>query len=106
MVFQYPLTKTLSAGIEIGTQAADVFCPNSLSPKYAHIWVSPVGHVQRVTQATNVEFTAHVARYIRYWRCSWWRLPILQPAERRIGPQIPPTRQTRLLQRHCHSPLL
>jgi len=33
------LTKTISAGIEIGTQAADRFCPNSLSPKYAHIWL-------------------------------------------------------------------
>ncbi len=45
MVFQYPLTKTVSAAIEIGTQAADVFCTNSLSPKYAHIWVSLVEHV-------------------------------------------------------------
>jgi hypothetical protein len=40
MVFQYPLTKTISAAAEIITQAIDRYCPNSLSPKYAHIWVS------------------------------------------------------------------
>lgn len=61
MVFQYPLTKTISAGIEIGTQAADVYCPNSLSPKYAHIWVSHTYDTQEVYQTTNVGLTAYVA---------------------------------------------
>jgi hypothetical protein len=61
MVFQYPLTKTISAGIQIGTQAADVYCPNSLSPKYAHIWVSQSYDIQEVHQTTNVGLTAYVA---------------------------------------------
>ncbi|KAK5048174.1 hypothetical protein LTR84_005844 [Exophiala bonariae] len=39
MVFQYPFTKTIATGVQIGTQAADIYCPNSLSPKYAHIWL-------------------------------------------------------------------
>ncbi|KAL7932095.1 organic solute transporter Ostalpha domain-containing protein [Trichoderma chlorosporum] len=39
MVFQYPVTKTLSAVVEIATQAGGVYCVNSLSPKYAHIWL-------------------------------------------------------------------
>lgn len=39
MVFQYPLTKTLACIVEISTQAGGVFCTNSLSPKYAHIWI-------------------------------------------------------------------
>ncbi|OCL13952.1 hypothetical protein AOQ84DRAFT_331864 [Glonium stellatum] len=38
-VLQFPLTKTLSCIVEISTQAAGVFCANSLSPRYAHIWL-------------------------------------------------------------------
>ncbi|OQV11089.1 hypothetical protein CLAIMM_14986 [Cladophialophora immunda] len=36
---QFPLTKTIAAIVEIVTQAADRFCSNSLSPRYAHIWL-------------------------------------------------------------------
>ncbi|UKZ46730.1 hypothetical protein TrVGV298_000939 [Trichoderma virens] len=39
MVFQFPVTKTLSAAVEIATQAEGVYCINSLSPKYAHLWL-------------------------------------------------------------------
>ncbi|KAF2811324.1 uncharacterized protein BDZ99DRAFT_461417 [Mytilinidion resinicola] len=39
VVFQYPFTKTISCIIEIATQAANKYCMNSLSPKYAHIWL-------------------------------------------------------------------
>jgi len=60
MVFQYPLTKTIAAGVQIATQAADVYCPNSLSPKYAHIWVSQVSDIQETRQTTNGGLVAHV----------------------------------------------
>ncbi|KAF2488685.1 hypothetical protein BU16DRAFT_497207 [Lophium mytilinum] len=39
MVFQYPLMKTIFCIIEIATQAANKYCMNTLSPKYAHIWL-------------------------------------------------------------------
>lgn len=48
MVFQYPVTKTLSAVVEIATQAGGVYCINSLSPKYAHLWVSFFCHISLV----------------------------------------------------------
>ncbi|KAH7136015.1 organic solute transporter Ostalpha-domain-containing protein [Dendryphion nanum] len=39
VVLQFPLTKILSCIVEITTQAAGVYCNNSLSPKHAHFWV-------------------------------------------------------------------
>ncbi|KAK0865969.1 hypothetical protein LTS02_005064 [Friedmanniomyces endolithicus] len=38
-VLQYPLTKTIFTIIQIITQYFHVFCENSFSPKYAHIWL-------------------------------------------------------------------
>ncbi|KAF2116251.1 organic solute transporter Ostalpha-domain-containing protein [Lophiotrema nucula] len=45
LVFQYPLTKTLSAIAEIATQAGRVYCTNSLSPKYAHIYIDLINYL-------------------------------------------------------------
>jgi len=36
---QYPLTKTVFVIIQIITQYAGVYCENSMSPKYAHLWL-------------------------------------------------------------------
>ncbi|KAF2715547.1 hypothetical protein K504DRAFT_497422 [Pleomassaria siparia CBS 279.74] len=38
-ILQFPLIKTILTVVEISTQAANVYCANSLSPKYAHLWV-------------------------------------------------------------------
>ncbi|KAK0996964.1 hypothetical protein LTR54_010041 [Friedmanniomyces endolithicus] len=38
--FQYPLTKTIFTIIQITTQYFHVYCENSFSPKYAHIWLT------------------------------------------------------------------
>ncbi|KAK0248126.1 hypothetical protein LTR91_014958 [Friedmanniomyces endolithicus] len=39
-VLQYPLTKTIFTIIQITTQFFHVYCENSFSPKYAHIWLT------------------------------------------------------------------
>lgn len=36
---QYPLTKTVFVVIQIITQYYRVYCENSFSPKYAHLWL-------------------------------------------------------------------
>ncbi|KAF2792802.1 hypothetical protein K505DRAFT_223449, partial [Melanomma pulvis-pyrius CBS 109.77] len=38
-VLQFPLMKALLTIAEIGTQAGNVYCANSLSPDYAHLWL-------------------------------------------------------------------
>ncbi|KAL9095376.1 MAG: hypothetical protein Q9165_002247 [Trypethelium subeluteriae] len=37
---QYPLTKTIITVIQIITQYYGVYCENSFSPKYAHLWLT------------------------------------------------------------------
>ncbi|KAK0877209.1 hypothetical protein LTR87_008933 [Friedmanniomyces endolithicus] len=39
-VLQYPLTKTTFTIIQITTQYFHIYCENSFSPKYAHIWLT------------------------------------------------------------------
>ncbi|KAF2097000.1 DUF300-domain-containing protein [Rhizodiscina lignyota] len=53
-VFQYPLAKTISAIIEIATQGAGVFCINSLSPHYAHLWCQIIDIVSIVLAVPRV----------------------------------------------------
>jgi hypothetical protein len=38
-VFQYPIVEVLCTALQDGTEAAGRYCLNSLSPKYAHLWV-------------------------------------------------------------------
>ncbi|KAK4561800.1 hypothetical protein LTR86_004479 [Recurvomyces mirabilis] len=39
-VFQYPLSKLVFVVIQIVTQYYHVYCENSFSPKYAHLWLT------------------------------------------------------------------
>ena len=38
-VFQYPIVEILCVALQEATEATNTFCLNSLSPKYAHLWV-------------------------------------------------------------------
>lgn len=44
-VFQYPLTELLSIVILEATEAAGVYCVQSLAPKYGHLWVQIISSV-------------------------------------------------------------
>ncbi|KAK5169024.1 uncharacterized protein LTR77_006333 [Saxophila tyrrhenica] len=38
-VFQYVIVEVLCVGVQEATQAAGVFCMNSLSPQFTHLWI-------------------------------------------------------------------
>ena len=42
---QYPLSKTVFTVIQIITQYYHVYCENSFSPKYAHLWLTITDYV-------------------------------------------------------------
>ncbi|KAK5701279.1 hypothetical protein LTR17_022736 [Elasticomyces elasticus] len=44
MVLQYPLSKTVLVVIQIVTQIEHVYCENSFSPKYAHLYLTLVDY--------------------------------------------------------------
>ncbi|KAL6884482.1 organic solute transporter subunit alpha/Transmembrane protein [Trichoderma evansii] len=54
LVFQYPLSKTISSIVEIATQGAGVYCVNTLDPHYAHLWCEIINIVAIMVAAPHV----------------------------------------------------